>query len=186
MKACHPETGEWFYFIDKCLPFGSSISCTIFQDISDAIAFIVMKKSGKSNINYLDDFLFISWLKKFCNDQVKLFLTVCEEIDFPVAMEKTCWATHILIFLGLLIDTRRQVVCIPLKKLDKAMQLVNWFLGKKKASLKQFQQLCRSLNFLCKCVILGRTFLRRLYPAQVQGLKPHHHLKITHENKLHL
>ena len=33
MKAADPKTGNWFYFVDKCLPFGSSISCSIFQSI---------------------------------------------------------------------------------------------------------------------------------------------------------
>ena len=37
MKAQHPKNGKTFFFVDKCLPFGSSISCAIFQAISDAI-----------------------------------------------------------------------------------------------------------------------------------------------------
>ena len=31
MKAQNPVTGVWQYFVDKCLPFGSSISCSHFQ-----------------------------------------------------------------------------------------------------------------------------------------------------------
>ena len=31
LKAVDPETGETFFFIDKCLPFGSSRSCAIFE-----------------------------------------------------------------------------------------------------------------------------------------------------------
>ena len=31
MKAEHPTTKETMFFVDKCLPFGSSISCAIFQ-----------------------------------------------------------------------------------------------------------------------------------------------------------
>ena len=30
MKAYHPVTRQLWYFVDKCLPFGSSISCAIF------------------------------------------------------------------------------------------------------------------------------------------------------------
>ena len=75
MKLENPETKEILYFIDKCLPFGSSISCAIFQKISDAISHIVHHKSGKININYLDDYLFVSWLKQECNDQVHIFFS---------------------------------------------------------------------------------------------------------------
>ena len=31
MKAIHPTSGEVKYFVDKCMPFGSSISCAIFR-----------------------------------------------------------------------------------------------------------------------------------------------------------
>ena len=37
MKARHPKTKKWWYFVDKCLPFGSSISCAQFQAFSDAL-----------------------------------------------------------------------------------------------------------------------------------------------------
>ena len=33
LKAAHPLTGKVFYFVDKCLPFGASISCAIFPGI---------------------------------------------------------------------------------------------------------------------------------------------------------
>ena len=31
MKARNPLDGKWYFFIDKCLPFGASISCALFQ-----------------------------------------------------------------------------------------------------------------------------------------------------------
>ena len=37
LKAQHPITKEWFFFVDKCLPFASSISCSHFQRFSDAL-----------------------------------------------------------------------------------------------------------------------------------------------------
>ena len=41
LKAWSPIDEQMYYFIDKCLPFGSSISCTLFQLVSDAVACIV-------------------------------------------------------------------------------------------------------------------------------------------------
>ena len=40
MKARDPKTREWNYFVDKCLPFGASISCALFQKFSDALCHI--------------------------------------------------------------------------------------------------------------------------------------------------
>ena len=36
LKATHPITQKVYYFVDKCLPFGASISCAIFQAFSDS------------------------------------------------------------------------------------------------------------------------------------------------------
>ena len=187
MKARHPISHKLFYFVDKCLPFGSSISCAIFQAISDAIAFIVQKRTGKENVNYLDDYLFAAALKAFCDAQVEVFLQICKQINFPVALEKTYWGSTVLIFLGLLLDTERQIVCIPLDKVQKALREIEHFLSKRKATVLQFQKLCGSLNFLCRCLLPGKAFLRRLYlTGNCKNLKQHHHVRITQENKCDL
>ena len=104
LKARSPLDKQWYFFVDKCLPFGASISCAIFQSFSDAMAHILTFKAGRVPINYLDDFLFLAMLRKLCNDQIRLFLRICEEINFPVAMEKPEWASTRIVFLGLLID----------------------------------------------------------------------------------
>ena len=58
-----PIDNEIYYFVDKCLPFGASISCVHFQSFSDAVAHVMRVKTGMENVNYLDDFLFIALLK---------------------------------------------------------------------------------------------------------------------------
>ena len=184
MKAYHPESGKLYYFVDKCLPFGSSISCKIFQEFSDAIAYVVRSKTKKSNVNYLDDFLFVALLKAACNHQLQTFIDVCNDINFPISMEKTFWATAVLTFLGLLLDTKRQVVCIPKEKIDQALMLIQEFLGKKKGTVHRIQKLCSTFNFLCRCIVPGRAFLRHTYSLTANNkLKPHHHVSITNETK---
>ena len=107
MKAKNPENGQTYYFIDKCLPFGSSISCAIFQRFSNSIAYLVRFRTKRKALNYLDDFFFAALLKLCCDDQLDEFLKICSEINFPVALEKTVWGTTLLTFLGLLLDTER-------------------------------------------------------------------------------
>ena len=41
MKATSPLDGKTYYFVDKCLPFGASISCSHFQRFSNAVKHIV-------------------------------------------------------------------------------------------------------------------------------------------------
>ena len=76
MKAQDPSTGEWKYFIDKCLPFGSSISCAHFQWFSDVLCFLIKYRLRvkKRVTNYLDDFLFITRMLVYYNFMVNQFL----------------------------------------------------------------------------------------------------------------
>ena len=188
LKAEHPITGKTYYFVDKCLPFGASISCKIFQDFSDSVAFLVKYQTKMDLVNYLDDYFFVAFLKEVCDEQITVFLNICKEINFPVALEKTFWGTTILTFLGLLLDTENQVVCIPLEKLNKAMEMVLYFINKasKKATVLEVQKLTGYLNFLCKCVVPGRAFTRRMYSIVSSKMKPHHHVRISPEFRMDL
>ena len=135
-------------------------------------------------VNYLDDYLFAALLKLLCNNQVREFLKVCDEISFPVSLEKTFWASTKLEFLGLLIDTINHCVCIPVNKVEKAVKLIESILEKKsrKVTLNQLQKVCGFLNFLGRCVIPGRAFTRRLYAYTANDkLKPHHHIRVNGE-----
>ena len=184
MKAVSPIDGKTYYFVDKCLPFRASISCSHFQRFSNAINHTVRWRTNKNLVNYLDDFLFAALRKLLCNRQVSEFLNVCESISFPVSMEKTFWGTTQLVFLGLLIDTIRQCVCIPIDRVTKAVDLIESILDKKsgKVTLHQLQKVCVFLNFLGRCVIPGRAFTRRLYAYTANDkLKPHHHIRVNGE-----
>ena len=185
MKARSPLDGLFYYFVDKCLPFGASISCALFQRVSNAIAHIVSHRTGKELVNYLDDYLFAHLIKLLCNGQVSEFLDICATIKFPVALEKMFWASTRLVFLGMLIDTVTQTVSVPHEKILKGKTMLESAMKKGKLTLKQLQKICGFLNFLCRCVVPGRAFNRRLY-AYTTGqklLKPHHQFRINREMK---
>ena len=102
-KARNPTTGHWCYFVDKCLPFGASISCALFQHFSDALCWLIDFRLGEKRrqiMNYLDDFLFITITLMRCNYMIAQFLRLCEEISVPVSMDKTEWGTTLIVFLG--------------------------------------------------------------------------------------
>ena len=187
MRAKSPFDNKFYWFVDKCLPFGSKISCKIFQRISNGVKHLVKWRTGKELVNYLDDYLFAALMKYLCDGQVKTFLQVCKEINLPVALEKTFWGCTLLTFLGLLIDTVNQTVSIPCEKVERAKLLISSTLEKKskKLTLVQLQKICGFLNFLGRAVVPGRAFTRRLYmhTAGKNGkkLKPHHHIRISHD-----
>ena len=153
LKAKSPIDGKTYYFIDKCLPFGSSISCAHFQRFLDAVAHLVRHRLGlpqkaKIPVNYLDDFLFTALTKALCDGQLDTFLAICAEINFPVSMDKTFWSTSIIVFLGLLIDAERQIVAIPVDKVERATHLIQDILARRTTTVKSLQRLTGYPNFL--------------------------------------
>ena len=190
--AYHPATGKQYFFVDKCLPFGSSISCAIFQQFSDTLKHIVeFTQKARRNIlyaeitNYLDDFLFIAIMLDDCNGMIANFLWVCNKIGCPVSEEKTEQANEVMIFLGMLLNGRTHMISVPIEKHDKAFNLLVEGVNKRKVTIKYIQKLMGTLNFLNCAIVPGRAFTRMMYnKLKIRAkdgtlLKQYHHVNLT-------
>ena len=82
------------FFIDCALPFGASVSCAIFEDISTLIHWITEKKAGQKFIHYLDDFFMVNMYASVCSQTMNVLKWVCEEIQMPIAPEKSEGPLH--------------------------------------------------------------------------------------------
>ena len=189
MKATNPEDNKTYYFVEKCLPFGSSISCSHFQRFSNALKHLMLKLNGKELTgeeidfitNYLDDFLFIALQSGTCNRMVERFLDLCSQLGVPVAEDKTEWSSIRIIFLGILLDGEKCVLSIPEDKRIRAINMLELMINKKKTTVKEIEKLAGYLNFLNRAIVPGRAFTRRMYAKftnQKQHLRSYHHLKI--------
>ena len=161
LKAVDPIDNKVKYFIDKCLPFGASISCALYQKFSDALRFIIEKRTNQRALtNYLDDFLFAAIMRWLCDQLMQQFLLLYQEINVPIAEDKTEWSMPCIIFLGILLDGHRFLLSLPIEKQRKALNLLNEVMNKKKVTIKQLQVLAGYLNFLNRAIVPGRTFSR--------------------------
>ena len=194
MKVVNPKTGKTVYFFDKCLPFGHSISCALFQKFSNALPhifkFTIRLKVQNEALyialtNYLDDFLMAALTKLFCDFLLNSFLEVCQHLAVPVSVEKTEWGQAIVVFLGILLDGQRHVLAVPEEKRIKALASLQELIDKKSAIVKDLEKLTGLLNFLNKAITPGRAFTRRMYAkfATVPELKKHHHVRLDKEFK---
>ncbi len=97
----------------------------------------------------------------------------------PISEEKTVRPTTVLVFLGLEIDSIAMQVRIPIEKVNEIVQLIHTFLSKKSVTLREMQSLLGSLNFMCRAIVPGRPFCRRLIDVTC-GIKcPHYHIRIS-------
>ena len=115
---------------------------------------------------------------------METFLDLCQEIECPIAMEKTEWATSIITFLGVLLNGKSKFLSLPQDKKRKAIHLIDWVCANKKITVKTVQKLTGTLNFLNKIIIPGRTFTRRMYDKlkicnkNGHPLRQYHHVMV--------
>ena len=139
---------------------GCSSSCKTFETFSTAIEWIAKDKLCIANLNHLlDDFLLIQPTASQCSVSLRLFLDLCDFLGIPMAPEKMFGPSTILTFAGVELNTIRCESRLLVDKLVRCLQLIASFL-KKKATLRELQQLTEVLNFACSVVVPGRAFLR--------------------------
>lgn len=169
------------FYVDKVLSLGCAISCQLFESFSTVLEWIVRSKSKRDSVDhYLDDFLFAgARYSSDCSMLMRIFAEVCDDLGVPLAADKTVGPTHILIYLGLEINTLEMCVKIPSEKLQALKEMLLCFLNKKKMTLKELQSLVGSLNFCSRAIPCASAFNRRFYDATVGLTNPRHHLRIS-------
>ena len=191
MKCRSPMDGKMMYFMEKCLPFGASISCVRFQLFSDSLKALVEFTMWCHPVvtNYLDDFMFVSHEEEDCNHLMKCFMEICAHIGCPISEEKPEWASTDMVFLGILINGISHTLSIPEAKRITALGMIEWALAKKKVTIRFIQQLTATLNFINRAIVPGRAFRRGMYAKlklrdrENKLLKQYHHVTLGHSFK---
>lgn len=173
------------YFLEKCLPMGCSISCVIFETFSTFIEHVVSERSGKKSLShYLDDYIFGGKSgSSTCQVLMNTFECVCEELNVPIAKEKSKGPVTNLVFLGLEIDTVEMLVKIPTEKLCRLRSALEPLLWRKRVKIKDFESMVGLMAFCSKAITSSRAFMRRFYDilASVKLKNPRFSIKINRE-----
>ena len=162
------------FFIDCPLPFGASMSCVIFKDISTLIHCIADKRASQKFIHYLDDFFMVNRYASVCSQIMNVLKQVCEETQMPIAPEKSEGPTIVVEFLGLTLDTDNMVIHIPQDKLQDITQIITKMVKTRKTLSWELQSLAEKLNFVMKVVPTGKCYKVHL-PSPSRGSPPQTH-----------
>ena len=173
---------EGKFYVDLTLPFGSSISCAIFEDISTLIHWIFEQQTRKPFLHYLDNYFMCFRTLQGCWVAYKGMQAVAGNIGLPLSPEKLVPPTQCLTFLGMGIDSVKMIIIVPQdKKLDIFKHLKR-VLAASKVLARDLQSLAGKLNFITKAVPQGRAFSTKIYWS-FKELKPTWHVSVTREIK---
>ncbi|XP_006824681.2 LOW QUALITY PROTEIN: uncharacterized protein LOC102804035 [Saccoglossus kowalevskii] len=112
-----------------------------------------------------------------------LLTLIFGRLGIPLAPHKTVGPTTTLEFLGIELDTIKMEARLPLVKLNRLLDLLDEFLLRRSCTKRQLLSLLGHLNFACRVVPPGRTFMSRLIELSKGIQKLHHHVGISSESK---
>ena len=102
-------------------------------------------------------------------------------VHAPVVASKTLGPSQVLEFMGMGLDSTRMEARLPGDKLQLTWYLLTSFTKRRSVRLVELQSLIGTLQFACKAVVLGRTFLQRMINL-TRGLPSRfHHIRLNKE-----
>ena len=168
------------YYFDVVLPFGGRSSPFIFNQVANLLHWILVNVFKlQYTQHYLDDFFGADQSFSGCEHTMNSILTAFESLGVPVAPKKVEGPVKTITYLGIEIDTEAQEIRLPKVKLDKLMEELEEWYGRKKCTKRDLLSLIGSLSFACKVVKSGRTFLRRLIDLSTKVTSIHHHIDLN-------
>ena len=108
---------------------------------------------------------------------LKFFMSV----QAPTVASKTIGPSQTLEFMGIVLDSVRMEACLPDDKLARARDLLFSFKSCRSARLVELQSLIGTLQFACKAVVPGRTFLQRIINLTRGVPSRFHHVRLNRE-----
>ena len=94
---------------------------------------------------------------------------------------KTLGRSQELEFMGIVLDSIRMEACLPDAKLNHAREILNSFTQRRSVRLFELRPLTGTLQFSCKAVVPGRTFLQRMINLTKGVLSRFHHIRLNKE-----
>ena len=77
---------------------GCAASFKIFDQISDAIVWVLKRHNVDNLVKILDDFLIVAEFENLCEFYLNMFTKICDLTGFPLAKKKTVHACRSLTF----------------------------------------------------------------------------------------
>ena len=153
------------YYVDLCLPFGSSISCALFECFATMFNWIVNVRTLRIFMHYLDDFFTVDADKRVCIWSMVCFQDLADQVGFPLCPQKFVPPTQCLEFLGLTLDSILMQIRIPRDKVLNIILMIKTMLLHRTIKARYLTSLAGKINFVCKAVPPGCPFLRRIFDA---------------------
>ena len=151
------------YYFDLTGPMGLRSSAGACQRTAEGLAYMFGNRNeGAEVVAYQDDVGSAdSWDKVW--EHYNDWTAMLEQCGIQEAPEKACPPSTVMVFLGILCDSERMVLEVPEDKIKDILDILDEWMRKEEATLKETQSLAGKLAWMSALVIPGRVFLTRIF-----------------------
>ena len=169
------------WYLDKCLPFGLRSSPFLFNQLAEALEWILRHNYGVNDIiHYLDDFFTAGPPHSpQCRNNMGAMASLCATVHAPLKVEKTEGPATTLTFLGIELNSATMTASISFERKADLLESLRATLVSRTCTKRALLSLIGKLSFACKVVPPGRIFLRRLIDLSTTVTRLHHHVTIN-------
>ena len=165
----HPDHRCYLRFASKgstyqftCLPFGLSSAPWVFtKTLKPAIA--LLRELGVRIIVYIDDMLLLAETRSSLRNHIAGTRYILECLGFTVNQDKSIMEpTQEIEFLGITINTKQMIMCLPTEKLKKIQADARNLLGEAVTSARKLARLIGKMNASARVIPPAPLFYRNL------------------------
>ncbi|CAC5375572.1 unnamed protein product [Mytilus coruscus] len=170
---------DMYYFYTR-LAFGFRSSSKIFDTLSVAICWILQNNYGLRHVlHLLDDFLLINNPYVDATRYMNTMLYVFNSLKIPLSAHKTVGPSTSLEYLGIILDSMHMIAKLPDEKLVRIKDILYSYLYRRSCTKHEMLSLLGHLNYACKVIIPGRSFVSYLLTLAHSVKELNHHVTIT-------
>ena len=176
---CNMGLNNYKIFEDNRLCMGLSSSPYIFSKISDFVVRCLFRKGISRVVNYLDDFCILGGTRLEVEHSQRILIGVLRRLGFFINYKKVSCPNTTARFLGIIIDSVKLQLKLPLDKLEKMRCMLGEIVGKRKVTKKLLQRVGGVLSHCAKVIKGGRTFSRHIFDLMATLKQPHHRVRLN-------
>jgi hypothetical protein len=175
-----------YYFCVR-LSFGSRSSPKIFSVLSDVVAWILTHNYNIDAVFVLlDDYLTVDPPSYEAERTRAVLALVFKRLGIPTAPHKTEGPSTIMEYLGIVLDSDLMQARLPSNKLVRIASILADVAGQKSVTKRELLSLLGHLNFACRVVIQGRTFMSYLFELAASVKELHHYVRLNSQARVDL
>lgn len=170
------------YFFYTRLVFGCRSSPKIFDTLASTIKWIAMNNYGLAHIfQLLDDFLAIDppSSESEAYRTMAVLTMIFARLNIPLSAHKTVGPTHVLEYLGIILDALLMEARLPQDKIQRICNMLDSFLTKPNVTKRDLLSLLGHLNFASRVIVAGRSFISYLLALAKSVPEMYHRVYIT-------